>query len=70
MYALGPTVSGSIVKPVAFPLYEALVTQIVTGPHSGLRASGRAACVRPLAATESVATFSEWVEPYFVTPPS
>lgn len=69
VYALGPTVSGSIVKPVTFPLYEALVTQIVTGPNSGLRASGRAACVRPLAATESVASFSEWVEPHFVTPP-
>lgn len=69
VYALGPTVDGSVVTPVAFPLYPELVTQIVTGPHSGLRALGRAACVRPLAATESVASFFEWVEPYFEVPP-
>jgi hypothetical protein len=70
VYALGPTVGGTLVHPVTFPLYDELVTQIVVGPDRGLRASGRAACVRPLCASESVASFSEWVEPYFVTPPS
>jgi hypothetical protein len=70
MYALGPTVGGTIVKPVMFPLFDALVAQILVGPHSGHRALGRAACVRPLSPSESVATFAEWVEPYFAVPPS
>lgn len=69
VYALGPTVGGTVVKPVTFPLFQEAIDQIVTGPDRGYRALGRAACVRPLSATESVASFAEWVEPYFVAPP-
>lgn len=70
VYALGPTVGGSVVKPVTFPLFQEVIDQIVTGPDRGHRALGRAACVRPLAVGESVASFAEWVEPYFVAVPS
>jgi hypothetical protein len=70
VYALGPTVDGTLVHPITFPLYDALIEQIVTGPDTGLRASGRAACVRPLCASQNVMTFLDWIEPYFAVPPS